>query len=127
MTGGAWRWDGEKKTKWYEGEVGVYFLDTQHPVVKGFSNFDWKDEIYYDMDLREDIHALATAHVGKTVVVACHGGVIDVAFRSFLRAPLAGSFELFTINPAITSFERVGPVRWKLERYNDAAHLDGLE
>ena len=61
VTGGAWRWDGEKKTKWYEGEVGVYFVDTTHPVVRGFSNFDWKDEIYYDMDMAPDAKVLATS------------------------------------------------------------------
>ena len=40
---------------------------------------------------------------------------------------MAGGFELHTLNTSITSFERLGQVRWKLERYNDAAHLDGLE
>ena len=61
VTGGAWRWDGDKKTKWYEGEVGVYFVDPAHPVVRGFSNFDWKDEIYYDMDMAPDAKVLATS------------------------------------------------------------------
>src|SRR6266853_1459070 len=45
VQGGAWRWDGEKKTKWYEGDVGVYFVDTTDPITRGLSNFDWKDEI----------------------------------------------------------------------------------
>lgn len=61
VTGGSWRWDGEKKTKWYEGEVGVYFVNLDHPVVKGFSNFDWKDEIYYDLDMAPDVNVLATS------------------------------------------------------------------
>ncbi len=61
VTGGSWRWDGEKKTKWYEGEVGVYFVNLEHPVVRGFSNFDWKDEIYYDLDMAPDAQVLATS------------------------------------------------------------------
>src|SRR5438477_6428883 len=61
VQGGAWRWDGARKTKWYEGEVGVYFVDTTHPITRGFSNFDWKDEIYYDMDMAPEAHVLATS------------------------------------------------------------------
>lgn len=61
VMGGAWRWDGEKPTKWYEGEVGVYFVNTDHPVSRGISNFDWKDEIYYDLDMAPDVNVLATS------------------------------------------------------------------
>lgn len=72
------------------------------------------------------LHALANAHEGKTLVIFCHGGVIDVAFRSFLRLPIAGGFELHTLNTAITSFARVNATKWVIERYNDSAHLAGL-
>jgi putative membrane-bound dehydrogenase-like protein len=61
VQGGAWRWDGDKKTKWFEGEVGVYFVDTAHPITRGLSNFDWKDEIYYDLDMSPDARVLATS------------------------------------------------------------------
>src|SRR3954462_4938330 len=37
VQGGAWRWDGDRKTKWYEGEVGIYFVDTDHPITRGLS------------------------------------------------------------------------------------------
>jgi probable phosphoglycerate mutase len=69
------------------------------------------------------LHRLAADHAGRTVVVACHGGVVDVAFRSFLRLPLAGGFELHTVNASLTVFCRVAAAKWRLERYNDAAHL----
>lgn len=72
------------------------------------------------------LHGLAAAHEGRTVVVFCHGGVVDVAFRSFLRLSIAGGFELHTLNTSVTSFLRINPTRWRLERYNDAAHLVGL-
>ena len=63
VQGGAWRWDlpAEKRTKWYEGEVGVYFVDPTHPITRGASNFDWKDEIYYDLDMSPDVKILATS------------------------------------------------------------------
>ena len=35
VQGGAWRWDGDKKTKWLESDVGIYFVDLKHPIVKG--------------------------------------------------------------------------------------------
>ncbi|MBX3747393.1 MAG: ThuA domain-containing protein [Verrucomicrobiae bacterium] len=63
VIGGAWRWDlpPERRTKWLEGDVGIYWVDTGHPISRGLSNFDWKDEIYYDMDLAPDIGVLATS------------------------------------------------------------------
>ena len=61
VQGGAWRWDGDTKTKWFEGEVGEYFVDTTHPITRGASNFDWKDEIYFDLDMAPDVHVLATS------------------------------------------------------------------
>lgn len=61
VQGGAWRWDGDKKTKWFEGEVGEYFVDTSHPIARGVSNFEWKDEIYFDLDMAPDARVLATS------------------------------------------------------------------
>jgi probable phosphoglycerate mutase len=71
------------------------------------------------------LRQLAKAHDGRTVMVTCHGGVIDVAMRTFLRTPMTGGFETWTRNTSITEFERAEKV-WRLHRYNDAAHLAGL-
>ena len=66
IIGGAWRWPAadlpkEKATKWLEGDVDVCWVDTEHPISRGISNFDWKDEIYYEMDLAPDIGVIATS------------------------------------------------------------------
>lgn len=63
VIGAAWRWDlpPEKRTKWLEGNVGLYWVDNDHPISRGISNFDWKDEVYYDMDVSPDIGVLATS------------------------------------------------------------------
>jgi probable phosphoglycerate mutase len=45
--------------------------------------------------------------------------------RSFLNLPLTGTFELSTLNTSLTELVRNAP-RWRLIRYNDAAHLEGL-
>ncbi len=61
---------------------------------------------------------------GGTVMVVCHGGVIDVMFRRCLGIGVAATFELWTLNTSIT--ELLHGERWVLRRYNDAAHLAGL-
>jgi type 1 glutamine amidotransferase len=58
LVGGSWR---QKVTKWREGPMELKFVDQAHIVTKGVADFGMKDEIYYDMDLRDDIHPLATA------------------------------------------------------------------
>ncbi|NNE11208.1 MAG: histidine phosphatase family protein [Ilumatobacter sp.] len=65
-------------------------------------------------------------HPGATVVIVCHGGVVDVAFRTLLRIPPSGGFFLHTSNTSLSEFVRAEPGRWRLVRYNDAAHLAGL-
>ena len=70
--------------------------------------------------------ALFAAHRGKSIVVACHGGVVDATFRHLLRTASTGGFELHTSNTSITEFGSVASGEWRLRRYNDAAHLHGL-
>lgn len=69
-------------------------------------------------------------NVGRTVMVACHGGVIDIAFRYLLDLPRRGNFDLWTLNTSITEFRAndagAQRGRWRLVRYNDHAHLAGL-
>lgn len=65
-------------------------------------------------------------HRGGTVVIVCHGGVIDGIVRTALRAPRTGGFELHTRNTSLTELVQVRPDRWRMVRYNDAAHLAGL-
>lgn len=72
------------------------------------------------------LHRVATRHAGETVVICCHGGVINAALRWVLHASPAGDFELLTSNTSITEMVLVRPGRWRLLRYNDASHLAGL-
>jgi probable phosphoglycerate mutase len=72
------------------------------------------------------LHRTVARHEGRTVMVVCHGGVIDAIVRTALRTPPTGGFELHTLNTSITELIRVRPGRWRLQRYNDAAHLHGL-
>ena len=105
--------------------------------VDRFGSPDWSDpdvEVFPGGETIAAFHArvgaaLAAAienHRNATVVIACHGGVIDATFRQLLRAPITGAFELHTLNTSITEFTSVASGEWRLQRYNDVAHLDGL-
>lgn len=65
-------------------------------------------------------------HRGGTIVVACHGGVVDAAFRALLRLPAFGAFALHAANTSLTELVELRPGHWLLARYNDTAHLGGL-
>lgn len=72
------------------------------------------------------LQAVMARHVGGTVVVCCHGGVVNAVIRLAVRAPITGGFELYTANASLTELALVRPGRWRLLRYNDTAHLAGL-
>jgi probable phosphoglycerate mutase len=65
-------------------------------------------------------------YAGQTVVVACHGGVVDAVLRFALKAPGMGAFQIHTLNTSITELLLIKPNLWRLLRYNDTAHLAGL-
>lgn len=72
------------------------------------------------------LQSVMARHAGGTVVVCCHGGVVNAVLRLALRTPVVGGFELYTTNASLTELLLVRPGRWRLLRYNDAAHLAGL-
>jgi probable phosphoglycerate mutase len=71
-----------------------------------------------------DAVARATqAHPGGLVVVVCHAGVIESTLLSFLPVAVhRGRLRLPTQHTSLTEWE-LGPLGWRLMRYNDAAHL----
>ena len=73
------------------------------------------------------LRAVLDRHSGQTLVVVCHGGVVDATLRMALRTPSTGIFEMRTSNTSITELVLVRPGRWRLERYNDHAHLAAVE
>jgi broad specificity phosphatase PhoE len=106
--------------------------------VERFGSPDWSGDPHHDVfpggETTAQFHLRVGAaisrtvreHAGRTIVVACHGGVVDAAFRHLLRVAPTGSFELQTLNTSITEFRRAPSGRWQLVRYNDAGHLAGL-
>lgn len=79
---------------------------------------------------------LVREHEGQTVVVACHGGVVDASLLTLLGMDRGSfpKFSLYTTNTSLTEWHRLPAKegaawqletqpRWRLVRYNDAAHL----
>ena len=81
----------------------------------------------FHLRVGEAISQTARRYEGKNIVVFCHGGVVDAALRQAMRAPATGCFDIWTLNTSITEFQLVKPGRWRLVRYNDHAHLAGLD
>jgi probable phosphoglycerate mutase len=72
------------------------------------------------------LDTLLRHHAGKTILIACHGGVVDAVLRRSLRTSQTGGFEVRTKNCSMTELHEVRSGHWALLRYNDHAHLHGL-
>ncbi|MCU1393138.1 MAG: hypothetical protein JWM34_1566 [Ilumatobacteraceae bacterium] len=107
--------------------------------VDRYGERDWETDPYsigfpggetlaaFHLRVGETISRTVREHEGKTVVIACHGGVVDAALRQAMHAPSIGAFDVWTFNTSITELQLARPGRWRLLRYNDHAHLAGLE
>jgi broad specificity phosphatase PhoE len=69
------------------------------------------------------VAGVADAHPSARAVVVCHAGVIEASLVAFLPLGAQRSrLGLATEHTSLTEWERTGD-RWRLLRYNDAAHL----
>jgi 2,3-bisphosphoglycerate-dependent phosphoglycerate mutase len=77
------------------------------------------------------LHRIIQQYEGKTVVIVCHGGVIDNTFTYFFG--LGGLHQqqvrFFTQNTSITHWRsrKKGSSQWRLVYYNDHFHLRDLD
>jgi probable phosphoglycerate mutase len=80
------------------------------------------------------LHQVATSLAGRTIVIACHGGIIEASMVAFLGVPAwTASGTMHQPNTSVTEWllDPAGPgprggLPWRLVRYNDAAHLADL-
>jgi probable phosphoglycerate mutase len=79
------------------------------------------------------IEALVEEHAGRSIALVVHGGVISAAMLHLLGADADAlrrgrPFWFDPANTSLTAWHRDdGTGQWTLDRYNDAAHLEGLE
>jgi 2,3-bisphosphoglycerate-dependent phosphoglycerate mutase len=99
---------------WWEGDP----FGTSFPGGETIAAFQFR--------IGQTIRRTVETYKDQTVVVACHGGVVDAALRLALKSPGTGGFEIHTLNTSITELQLVKDNLWRLIRYNDIAHLAGL-
>ena len=59
VIGGAWE---HGHSKWFEGDVPLYFSEQAHPIIDGVSNWDFEDEIYWDLHLVPEAKVLCSSY-----------------------------------------------------------------
>lgn len=59
VIGGAWE---HGYSKWFEGDVPMYFTDYKHDLIEGVSNWNFDDEIYYDLRMMPEAKILAASY-----------------------------------------------------------------
>ena len=106
-----------------------FALEPYRPLSPGGESF-----AAFQLRVGRTLARLAAEHRGRTVVAFCHGGVVDASVAVLCGLPTQAplTFDLRTRNTSLTEWERHPgraegvPPRWRLLRYNDAAHLAEL-
>ena len=97
-------------------------------------------ETWVEFELRAGtaLQRITREHDDKTIVIICHGGIIDATFLLFLGLSSLQFPQVFfdTRNTSITHWSKGAndwveqlhlPMRWTLDYYNDAMHLRDLD
>lgn len=103
-----------------------------HP--EAYARFERRDPGYAfpgDGESLEDLHArvsgrlreIAALHVGETVLVVTHGGVLDIVNRFVRKVPLDAPRD-FVIPNAGLNWVSVFAGRWQIDDWAVTAHLD---
>ena len=82
----------------------------------------------FNVRVGQALTRLSEEHEGRSMVVACHGGVVIGSVICFLGLPTQRppAADLLVTNTSITEWDRRDG-HWRLVRYNDAAHLVAME
>jgi broad specificity phosphatase PhoE len=99
--------------------------DVNDPFRSGAPGMESWAEFYVRAGAR--LRRVAHDHPGERVVVIAHGGIIGASFVALGDVPIGSATALTheTANASITEWRFTGK-RWRLARYNDAAHLASL-
>jgi probable phosphoglycerate mutase len=109
----------------YEARFGVpdVYRESLRPLAPGGEHW-----VGFVARVSAALARIAQDHAGQTIVLVCHGGVIEAAFLAFLGLDAAAGLwaGLFPQNTSITHWvqREAGPGRrWHLQTYNDHLHL----
>ncbi|MEO8971051.1 MAG: histidine phosphatase family protein [Ktedonobacteraceae bacterium] len=129
-----WR-DPEEAEGQSEKKYGAEFRDAPFDQ-KPFFKFTPNTESWSQFMLRActALNRITQEHEGKTIVLICHGGIVDASFLFFFGLSTLQFPQAFfnTRNTSIThwrntSYVDVFPPTWVLQKYNDAMHLRDID
>jgi probable phosphoglycerate mutase len=101
-----------------------YEHDPYRPMAPGGEN--WAQ---FTFRIGTALDSIIREHEGKTIVLVCHGGVIDGTFLYFYRMSTwrLPPARFYTRNTSITQWKQLpafnGELHWHMIKYNDAFHL----
>ncbi|MCU1361040.1 MAG: hypothetical protein JWN99_2329, partial [Ilumatobacteraceae bacterium] len=111
---------------------------TMDDFVDRFGTGSWEDDPFgvtfpggetlaaFQFRIGTSVRRIVDTQAGKTVLIVCHGGVIDAVLRNALKTVPTAGFMVNTLNTSITEMSLLRPNMWSLRRYGDSAHLVGL-
>jgi putative membrane-bound dehydrogenase-like protein len=99
VVGGSWR---NGTAKWLEGPMQLYFVNHDSPIVKGASNWEMDDEIYYDLSMMPDANVIASAYTPKAA------GARNASFQRRAEEMSGGgkTVSIFDIAPQMWTYEK---------------------
>ena len=94
---------------------------------------DGENWVEFNLRATLALNRLVQEYEGKTIVLVCHGGIVEASFTYFFdmnfhnlqRSGVDTDFTAITHWQFLTS--EGWPPHWLLERYNDRHHLDGVD
>ena len=75
--------------------------------------------------IRNALEALRQKHLGKTILLVSHGGALDMMYRIATDQALDAERIAAVPNASLNWISHDGQ-SWKLDRWGDTSHLDGL-
>ena len=75
--------------------------------------------------IRTALEAIRQAHASKTILLVSHGGVLDMMYRLASNQPLEAKKAVSVPNASLNWISNDGN-DWKVDRWADTSHLDGL-
>lgn len=129
-----WR-DPEEAEGQSEKKYGAAFRETPFDQ-KPFYKFTPNTESWSQFMLRActALNRITQEYEGKTIVLVCHGGIVDASFLFFFGLSTLQFPQAFfnTRNTSITHWRKaayvdVFPPSWVLQKYNDTMHLRDID
>jgi len=109
----------------YNERFGSFDMEAEPDRVFAEGGDSWNS---FHERVRHTLQRLAIEHAGKTVVAACHAGVVMASMRLLLGiTDPATSAHLRPSNTGLTEWEHAAELgSWILRSYNEADHLIGV-